>query len=579
MPATDVAARPPLRRPDPRRRCARRTSRGSSSPGERAYKVKKPLVLPFLDYGTPARRRAMCRAEVGAQPPARPRRLPRRPVARARRRRAAPARRRRTTPRAVDYAVEMRRYAEADTLAARLAAGTAGPAELAAVGERLAAFHAAAEPRRPPGRRRGGQARARRQLRDAAELLATGGASGRASRCRAVRRRIPRPRAWDELTDAGRRRPRARRPRRPAAGARAARRATSRSSTASSSMPGLRQIDVAADLAFLVMELHEAGRADLARRRSSRSYRAAGGDAGSDALIAFFAAYRAEVRAKVALHARRTARRRATRPRDERATRRRCWRSATRLRWAARTPLVVVVAGLSGIGQDDRRRGARLPRPGFTPHQLRRRAQARWPGSRRPSRAPERSTPAESNRATYAELGRLAAARAASGVIVDATFRRRADRDAFRAAARRAARTCCSPSAGRPPPCWTPRARARAARQAACRTPGPTSSAASCWTPSRSTRSMLATTCSLRSDRPVAAILAEIADALDRRALGSVVLPARIRNTPCCCGGGAWGEAERMTPIQPRTSASLLADQAGLRSHRAGELSSQRHRA
>ena len=25
--------------------------------GERAYKLKKPLVLPFLDYGTAARRR------------------------------------------------------------------------------------------------------------------------------------------------------------------------------------------------------------------------------------------------------------------------------------------------------------------------------------------------------------------------------------------------------------------------------------------------------------------------------------------------------------------------------------------
>src|SRR5687768_15633312 len=32
--------------------------------GDRAYKVKKPLVLPFLDYGTPERRRAMCEAEV-----------------------------------------------------------------------------------------------------------------------------------------------------------------------------------------------------------------------------------------------------------------------------------------------------------------------------------------------------------------------------------------------------------------------------------------------------------------------------------------------------------------------------------
>ena len=32
--------------------------------GELAYKLKKPLVLGFLDYGSPERRRAMCEAEV-----------------------------------------------------------------------------------------------------------------------------------------------------------------------------------------------------------------------------------------------------------------------------------------------------------------------------------------------------------------------------------------------------------------------------------------------------------------------------------------------------------------------------------
>jgi aminoglycoside phosphotransferase family enzyme len=32
--------------------------------GDRAYKLKKPLVLPFLDYGTPERRHEMCREEM-----------------------------------------------------------------------------------------------------------------------------------------------------------------------------------------------------------------------------------------------------------------------------------------------------------------------------------------------------------------------------------------------------------------------------------------------------------------------------------------------------------------------------------
>src|SRR5215218_4030920 len=31
---------------------------------DRAYKIKKPVVLDFLDYGTLERRREMCRAEV-----------------------------------------------------------------------------------------------------------------------------------------------------------------------------------------------------------------------------------------------------------------------------------------------------------------------------------------------------------------------------------------------------------------------------------------------------------------------------------------------------------------------------------
>ena len=62
--------------------------------------------------------------------------------------------------------------------------------------------------------------------------------------------------------------------------------------------PALRRIDTAADLAFLVMELIEAGRDDLAAALVSE-YREAGGDDGGDELLAFYAAYRSWVRAKV----------------------------------------------------------------------------------------------------------------------------------------------------------------------------------------------------------------------------------------------------------------------------------------
>jgi aminoglycoside phosphotransferase family enzyme len=108
--------------------------------GDRAYKVKKPLRLPFLDYGSLERRHELCREELRLN------------------RRLAP-----TVYRAVcavvpapggvriadedasgalEYAVEMRRYDEEATLARREAAGTAGEAEVEAVGRRLAAFHA-----------------------------------------------------------------------------------------------------------------------------------------------------------------------------------------------------------------------------------------------------------------------------------------------------------------------------------------------------------------------------------------------------------------------------------------------------
>ena len=51
--------------------------------GETAYKVKKPVRLPFLDYGTLARRRGLLRGRAAAQPPLRPGRLPRGGRARA----------------------------------------------------------------------------------------------------------------------------------------------------------------------------------------------------------------------------------------------------------------------------------------------------------------------------------------------------------------------------------------------------------------------------------------------------------------------------------------------------------------
>jgi aminoglycoside phosphotransferase family enzyme len=112
--------------------------------GDRAYKLKKPLALPFLDYGTPARRRKMCREEVRLN-----RRLARGIDLGVRG--VAPSGDDLelvddTDPRASDYIVEMRRFDEARTMSAALARGELNPADVNAVARLLAGFHDRARP-------------------------------------------------------------------------------------------------------------------------------------------------------------------------------------------------------------------------------------------------------------------------------------------------------------------------------------------------------------------------------------------------------------------------------------------------
>jgi len=394
--------------------------------GERAFKVKKPVVLPFLDYSTPARRRSMCRAEVALNRRLAPdvyiavRALV--PAADGRLRVGAE-----DDPDAVDYAVEMRRYPEDATLAAHLAAGTVGPAELTAVGARLARFHAEAQTHVRPD----GAEAVKRSLDDDFATLAT------LVREPAERRSLARAerfatafltRAWDELD------------RRAAGGSvrdghgdlRLEHVLLERNVEVVDCVEfdaGLRRIDVAADLAFLVMELHEARRPELAAVLVS-AYRAAGGDPGSDALLAFLAAYRAQVRAKVALTRERQLAPGAAASGGELTHAAALLRLGERLQWAARAPLVVVVAGVSASGKTTLVR-ALAAESGYA-HVNSDVLRKRRAGLAPTDRAPAALYGPEANRATYAALGRRAAEAAEAGVIVDATFRHRSDRDAFR---------------------------------------------------------------------------------------------------------------------------------------------------
>ena len=89
--------------------------------GARAYKVKKPVAFPFLDQRSLAQRRAACRAEVALNQTLAPDiYLGVRALVPARSGVAlAPA----DAPEAVEYAVEMRRFDEEATLAARVRRG------------------------------------------------------------------------------------------------------------------------------------------------------------------------------------------------------------------------------------------------------------------------------------------------------------------------------------------------------------------------------------------------------------------------------------------------------------------------
>lgn len=107
--------------------------------GRSAYKVKKPVRLAFLDYGTRERRHAACREELAVN----------RELAGSIYRevlailpngqcvRFAPD----GTAGALDYAIRMRRFQESQTLESRAGDGPLERGVLAAVAQRLAAFH------------------------------------------------------------------------------------------------------------------------------------------------------------------------------------------------------------------------------------------------------------------------------------------------------------------------------------------------------------------------------------------------------------------------------------------------------
>ena len=394
--------------------------------GDRAFKLRKPVVFPFLDYGTRERRRQMGEEELRLG-----RRLAptlyvglRSIVARD----GGFALGEPDDPAATEPVVEMRRFDERRTLAALLERGGVSDADIRDLASHIARFHASADP--APAESTGAGRVARTVADNLATLVDHAEVVGTSRLAAAHRFAIAFVHGRREQLEAR------------AAGGHV--RDCHGDLRAEHVIlgergveifdpvefnPGLRLIDTASDLAFLAMELIEARRDDLAELLV-REYRAAGGDDGGDSLLGFYATYRAWVRAKVAcLRADELPPGRARDRHHDHA--RRLAPLAERLSWRARGPLVLVVCGPSATGKT--RIAEALAANGGGVHLSSDVVRKELAGLDPATRAPLGEYSEEASLATYRELGARAAAEQ-RGAIVDATLRRRRHRDAFAAA-------------------------------------------------------------------------------------------------------------------------------------------------
>lgn len=393
---------------------------------DRAYKIKKPVVFTFLDYGTLPRRKLMCEEEIALN------------------RRLAPAvylgvcavidRDGRlmlgeiNDLRAVEYVVEMRRIPEEQTLAARVECGKIGLGEIAATAQRIATFHAEAAPIDLPD---GGVAVTMRTAQETfSELLRLGGTAVSSKLSTAEYftnaflkryRGLLRERNRDGLI------------RDVHGDLRAEHIVVGKQLEVIDCVefdPQLRQIDVGADLSFLMMDLQRLGYPDLADQLL-RHYREAGGNPGPNQLIAFYAAQRAWIRAKVALI-------KATKPMvpmGHQAVRSENVDSllalARSLSWTARTPLLLIVCGTAATGKTTLAQAieAISSFPIIGSDLVRK----KLVGLRPTDRGEQALYTEKTNLDTYKELGRLTTEmlKQHGKAIVDATFRRHVDRNTF----------------------------------------------------------------------------------------------------------------------------------------------------
>lgn len=404
--------------------------------GSDAYKLKKPVDFGFLDYSTLARRKLMCRREVELN------------------RRLAPGVYLGVVPvmkgpagfalggrgQTVDYLVHMRRLDDQESLSALVRSGRATEMDALRVARRIAAFHAKAASGPTIGRFGRPAAIALNHEENFDQVLPFVGS--------AISRET-----FDEIAGGARR-------------FLAKERKTLLSRVAAGHIRDghgdlraehvyledgidiidciefnrrFRYADTAADLAFLAMDLDALGAPDLSRALVAEYGRAAGDDVAP--VIGFYLCYRAFTRGKVACL-------RSSQPGQPQEARnaevaeaRRYFHLALKYGRGDSRPVVVLIAGLTGTGKSTLAAalGGVFAAEVATADEVRKRLAGITAGEHRDDPVDTGIYAPEVNVRVYGTL--LAAAESAllrgRSVILDATYRRRSDRDAARFLARR----------------------------------------------------------------------------------------------------------------------------------------------
>lgn len=402
--------------------------------GTYAYKIKKPVNLGFADFSTLGLRRHYCEEEL---------RLNRR-LAPELYLGVVPIRGDARAPRVggdgpvLDYAVKMREFPQEALASRRLAEGAFGAAEIDALAALIAAFHAAA-PVESGGQPGTPDAVLAPALQNFEQMLPLVTAAHDDAALRALRQWTTHEHAARLTAFKGRK------------SAGLIRECHGDLHLGNIVMldgrplpfdciefsDELRRIDVVSEVAFLAMDLEDRGRRDLAWRFLNRYLETTGDYTGVD-VLRFYLVYRALVRAKVHLLRSRQPQAR----RDEKLRLTHAFRGylALATRYSTpRRPVLIVTHGLSGSGKTTATQslaeqiGAVRLRSDLERKRMHGIAPLGTSGS-----APGAGIyTADASAATYRRLGSLARGVVAAGfpVVVDATFLRRSEREAFRSIA------------------------------------------------------------------------------------------------------------------------------------------------